>query len=135
MALRHPGVNRAIRAAIGEHPKRGELTRVASQSGVTVATVSRWYHGEASPDPEHWTAIERSLGLSPDSLAEAADHIDQPATTTPAPDRLDGLEEQISSLRAEVARLARVVRQQGEQLVALKDAATAQANERASRRA
>lgn len=128
----------ALRDAVEQRRKALGLGpgALAEAAGVTNEGLMPLRKGYRKQYQERLTAgVCRALGWTTDSI----DRIlagDQPVLADQqAGGRVEVLEEQISSLLVEVARLARVVRQQGEQLAALTDAVTAQASERASRRA
>jgi hypothetical protein len=128
----------ALRDAIESQRKRLGLSpgALAVAANVTPQGLMSLRKGYRKQYQERLTAgVCRALGWTTDSIDRILAGGEPQLVEQPADGHLNGLEEQISSLLVEVARLARVVRQQGEQLAALTDAVTAQANERASRRA
>lgn len=77
---------------------RGSQTRLADAVGVRVQTVNKWVKGQTVPERDKWPLIEEHLHLSPGSIKQAAGVPDD-----------DELADEVSRLRAEVARLAAIV--------------------------
>lgn len=96
MTAKNPAVAQAIRTALGDHPVRGSLTRLAEAADVSVSSAQRWWALQSSPDPALWSAIEEHLGIE----FEAA----RPS------DELSQLRADVAELRRQLELLGRVVR-------------------------
>lgn len=91
-----------VREEIQRRP-RGAASRLAETVGVTPQTVSKWVHGQSTPDMESWTRVAEALDLPPDAFFVAAFGSRSPTVD----DRVEAVEGEVRELRSMVEELVR----------------------------